>query len=422
MSSYSGNSSSYYSTSESSSGEDASNENSKSYKPGGYAPVSVGEVLDNRFRIIRKLGFGQFSIVYMAYDYTSQKFYALKINKSDKWCTMAANDEIEILNKLNNSSCTSLVSHFKYTSMFGEHIVLVFNIYGETLYRILRDNNYAGLPSNVVKSISVDILHALKHLNERGIINTDIKPENILIKNPNKKINHLISKYKCPPITEGIKILDRHPLTMSDSQKSKYNKLKRNGVKLPQADDDVSDEDEEGYISRIQHTVLSDFGNACTVDNHHSSKICTRQYKPPENILSTDYDTSADIWSFGCVVYEMLTGSVLFRPEIYEKGDKKELDDSHLASILEITGGDVTIYKDGKYFGDFAREDGSLRFINHLRRTSLSTKIKMNSNLSNKEAKEWANFILYMLEFDYKKRPTAKDILNKYEEWIKLIL
>ena len=408
---------SYYSTTESSSGEDASVENLKSYKPGGYAPISIGEVLNDQFRIVKKVGFGQFSIVYIAYDYKTQKFFALKVNKSDKWCTISANDEITILNKIDHSCCSKLVSHFKYTSIFGEHVVLVLDVYGETLYRILRDNNYVGLPSKIVKSICVDVLQALQHLNERGIINTDIKPENILIKTPNKKIKRIMDKYKPPPIGQGIKILDRHPATMSESQRNKYNKLKRKGAKVDESEDE-SDEDENNYVSRIVHVVLSDFGNACTTDLHHSSRICTRQYKPPENILTSNYDTSADIWSLGCVIYELLTGNVLYQPELYEKGDKKELDDSHLASILEITGGDVLTYKDGRYFGDFVRQDGSLRFINHIRRTSLSTKIEMNSTLSRKESKEWSEFILYLLNFDYTKRPSAKNILDKYTTWL----
>ena len=45
--------SSYTSSTESSSGEDASVENFKSYKPGGYAPLSIGEVLNERYRIIQ---------------------------------------------------------------------------------------------------------------------------------------------------------------------------------------------------------------------------------------------------------------------------------------------------------------------------------------------------------------------------------
>lgn len=411
--------SSYTSSTESSSGEDASVENFKSYKPGGYAPLSIGEVLNERYRIIQKLGFGQFSVVYLIYDYTSKQFYAMKVNKSCHWCTESAEDEIEIMKKINHKYCSKLITRFKHVSMFGEHIVLIFNLYGETLYRVLRSNNYVGLPSNIVRAISKELLQALQHLEEQGVINTDLKPENILIRTPNKKIQKIINNYKPPPITEKIKLLDRHPMTMSHSQKIRYQKLKRKrDNESKRYNDEESEEDEEDYLKRIQHIVLSDFGNACTTDQHHSSHICTRQYKPVENILTDDYNTTADIWSFGCIVYELLTGNVLFQPELFEDGSKKELDDSHLASMLEITGGDVLDYKNDSYFKDYARSDGSLRFIKHLRKTNLSEKIKLNSNLSTQESKEWSDFILYILNFNFRARPSASNILKKYGNWL----
>lgn len=414
-------SNSYYSSSsyDSSSDEDASEENVNYYKPGGYAPISIGEVLDDRYRVFKKIGFGHFSIVYLVYDYTTSDFVAMKVSKSDKLCTESTKDEISILNTIDHNCCNKLRRHFEYTSIFGDHIVLIFNIHGETLYRVLRENDYVGLPPLVVKSICLDLLNALEYLNDIGIINTDVKPENILIREPNKQIKGVIKDYEPPPITEGIKLEDRHPATMSNSQREMYDNIE---VKKKPPLNSTEAESEMEYISRIQRVVLSDFGNACRTDNHYSSSICTRQYKPPENILTNEYDTTADIWGLGCIIYEMLTGNVLFQPELFDTGSKTELDDSHLASILEITGGDILAYEEGEHFKNFARQDGSLRFINNLRRTSLSSKIKMNSNLSVNESKEWANFILYILNFDYKRRPSAKDILHKYRDWLKLNL
>lgn len=59
---------------------------------------------------------------------------------------------------------------------------------------------------------------------------------------------------------------------------------------------------------------IIDFGNACWTHKQFVSDIQTRQYRCPEAILGAGYDTSADIWSAACVIFEILTGEYLFDP------------------------------------------------------------------------------------------------------------
>jgi serine/threonine protein kinase len=59
--------------------------------------------------------------------------------------------------------------------------------------------------------------------------------------------------------------------------------------------------------------VLIDYGiskkNGVNI-GHHS---CTRWYRPPEIIEKKQYSFPVDIWSFGCIIYELVTGDVLFK-------------------------------------------------------------------------------------------------------------
>ncbi|KAK1584194.1 hypothetical protein Q3G72_030679 [Acer saccharum] len=59
---------------------------------------------------------------------------------------------------------------------------------------------------------------------------------------------------------------------------------------------------------------LVDFGNACWTYKQFTNDIQTRQYRCPEVLLGAKYSTSADLGSFACICFELLTGDVLFDP------------------------------------------------------------------------------------------------------------
>lgn len=80
---------------------------------------------------------------------------------------------------------------------------------------------------------------------------------------------------------------------------------------------------------------LCDMGNACYVDEHFSDIIQTREYRSPEVIMNGDYDTTADMWSLACMIFELVTGDYLFDPK---KGKTFRKNDDHLALISELIG------------------------------------------------------------------------------------
>ena len=80
---------------------------------------------------------------------------------------------------------------------------------------------------------------------------------------------------------------------------------------------------------------IVDLGNACWFHHHFSTEIQTRQYRSPEVILGINYGPSADIWSFACMIFELITGDFLFEPR---KGESYSKNDDHLAQIMELLG------------------------------------------------------------------------------------
>ena len=67
------------------------------YKVGGYHAVHVGEIFLNRYIIIQKLGWGNFSTVWLSRDVKYNTYVALKIQKSASHYLEAAYDEVSIL-------------------------------------------------------------------------------------------------------------------------------------------------------------------------------------------------------------------------------------------------------------------------------------------------------------------------------------
>jgi serine/threonine-protein kinase SRPK3 len=76
---------------------------------------------------------------------------------------------------------------------------------------------------------------------------------------------------------------------------------------------------------------IADLGNSCWTHKHFTMDIQTRQYRSPEVILGAKYDTSTDIWSLGCIVFELLTGDFLFDPK---SGAKYSKDDGLIDTLI----------------------------------------------------------------------------------------
>ena len=211
----------------------------------------VGKRLDGRYEIMEIIGVGGMAVVYKAFDNIDHKIVAVKILKDE----FIANDEFKRRFK-NESKAIAVLSH--------QNIVKVFDVsYGDVLqYIVMEYVDGITLKEYMLQQGKIDpreaiyfltqILRALQHAHDKGIVHRDIKPQNIMLKSDG-----------------SIKVTDF-------------------GI---------------ARFSRSETRTMTD------------GAIGSVHYISPEQAKGSITNAKTDIYSVGVILYEMLTGRLPFQSD-----------------------------------------------------------------------------------------------------------
>ncbi|XP_015963514.1 uncharacterized protein LOC107487397 [Arachis duranensis] len=405
----------------SSSGSEEDDEGFDSYRKGGYHAVRVGDQFaGGRYIAQRKLGWGQFSTVWLAYDTTNSSYVALKIQKSAAQFVQAALHEIDVLSYIakgdpsNSKFVVQLIDHFKHTGPNGQHLCMVLEFLGDSLLRLIKYNRYKCLPLNKVREMCKYILIGLDYLHrELGLIHTDLKPENILLlstidaaKDPFKSGQSPILERPEGGINGGVTSLIEKRLRRRAKRAVAKISEKRSSMGVA-GEEQKSTRNIDGIDMRCK---IVDFGNACWADKQFAEEIQTRQYRAPEVILQSGYSFSVDMWSFACIAFELATGDMLFTPK---GGQGFSEDEDHLALMMELLGKmPRKIAISGAQSKEFFDRHGDLKRIRRLKFLALDKLLIDRYKFPETDAREFTEFLTPLLDFAPEKRPTAQQCLQ----------
>jgi serine/threonine protein kinase len=198
-----------------------------------------------------------------------------------------------------------------------------------------------------------------------------------------------------------------------------YNRINQTLIALGEGSDDMQeggiDDEFREKTSALDieyhnaHVKIVDLGNACWTNKHFTEDIQTRQYRSPEVLVGCGYDTTADMWSFACVIFELLTGDLLFDPRTGTKWDREE---DHLAMMIELCGDfPRNMTTNGKNSQKYFNKRGDLHHIHQLKYWPLYDVLHDKYRLPEQDAEEIASFLMQCLTIDPTERASAYECL-----------
>ena len=223
----------------------------------------VGKTLGH-YQIIGEIGKGGMGEVYQAKDQKLRRDVAIKILPQkfsrDPERVARFQREAELLASLNHSNIAAIYGLEEFS---GTQFLVLELVEGETLADQL---TRGALSFHESLNLALQITEALEAAHEKGIIHRDLKPTNIKV-TPGGKV----------------KVLDFGLAKAFASEQTDLN---------------MSDSPTLSNVATMQGVILG-----------------TAAYMSPEQARGKTVDKRTDIWAFGCVLFEMLTGSAAFQGE-----------------------------------------------------------------------------------------------------------
>lgn len=362
----------------------------------------------------------------------------------DASASLKTETELSILKRINERrSKDPLTQHilitldtFQHLGPNGTHLCLVSEPMGPTVASLAEELTpleewkvNIRYPKPVARRILKHALLGLKFLHENGIVHADLQSGNLLstISNIDQlsegDLQQDLSGQGRNPAPEAVRRFDG----LEDKWAPRYLFLGQSLLQYTKLGQEMQVKISDfgaGKGLPIFWAILrtANCGIAFWAQEPPDSTVTPTALRSPELILGGTIDSSIDIWSFGCLIFEMLTGAPLFSVMVLFEGDRMTTDDEHLLQMNDILEPLPDIWLQEKwpranaYFGPGRERLGprpdnqdqpyiddplEVRFQEH-----------KPSDIDDVEAGVVTSLIRGILKYEPMQRPTAEELLK----------
>lgn len=273
------------------------------YRQGGYHPVTLGECLKaGRYKVLHKLGWGGYSTVWAARDQREQTYVAVKISVAE---TEYNGDtrELQTLKVLAShhprpKHTVHMLDDFDLTGPNGTHKCLVYELLGPNVPDIIDANCPDGrLPGKLAKTIAKQCLIGLDSLHQRKIGHGDLHTRNLAFAMP--YIDNLTEE-------RFIEMLGKPEVGYVQKRDGKCLEA---GV--PEYVVKPASYGNHSW-NLAQDVKIIDFGESFLHTAPPETLHTPLSLRAPEVIFQDNIDYRVDLWSMGCMLFELFVGQPPF--------------------------------------------------------------------------------------------------------------
>jgi len=164
--------------------------------------------MNSKYIILKKLGWGHFSTVWLAFNTEDKRLYALKVMRANPRYERVGFDEQELIRVIMekqgderwvegvDNQCVQMFDWFFHYGANGKHFVMVFEVLGKNLLNLINRYGNRGIPIPLVREITKQILTGLSYMHSVcNMIHTDLKPENVTFAISKQEEFNLLYRY-----------------------------------------------------------------------------------------------------------------------------------------------------------------------------------------------------------------------------------
>ncbi|XP_020099336.1 probable serine/threonine protein kinase IREH1 [Ananas comosus] len=245
-------------------------------------PITKERTSIDDFEIIKPISRGAFGRVFLAKKRTTGDLFAIKVLRKADMIRKNAVESILAERDILITVRNPFVVRFFYSFTSRENLYLVMEyLNGGDLYSMLR--NLGCLDEDVARIYIAEVVLALEYLHSLRIVHRDLKPDNLLIAH------------------------DGH-IKLTDFGLSKVGLINSTDLSGPAVSGTSLYGEDEPQISESEHTDQRE-------RRKKRSAVGTPDYLAPEILLGTGHGESADWWSVGVILFELIVGIPPFNAE-----------------------------------------------------------------------------------------------------------